>query len=243
MELLQPRHLVLVRHGESEGDVRRKLGTQALIHPNDEKQTEVGHRQSQLAGNWIAKNIMQIYGFKLFDRYLTSPLERTKQSAESLGLGNDWTKEPRLTERNRGDIQGLTKQQHKEKFPDSYKSMLDHPFYWVPPHGESILAVSHRFGELVDDLTYVNNVIIMTHRDVLWAAHVPLDKLALDKIEDVDTDSIHNGQIVHYTNINPASGAVEGLKLAWKRFIDPYSDTSANRANNWVQIIEPSVQV
>jgi hypothetical protein len=43
MELLQPRHLVLVRHGESEGDVRRKLGTHALIHPNDEKQTELDH--------------------------------------------------------------------------------------------------------------------------------------------------------------------------------------------------------
>ena len=44
MELLQPRHLILVRHGESEGDVRRKLGTSALIHPNDEKQTEAVSR-------------------------------------------------------------------------------------------------------------------------------------------------------------------------------------------------------
>ena len=243
MELLQPRHLVLVRHGESEGDVRRKLGTSALIHPNDEKQTEAGHRQSQLTGLWIAKYIMQVYGFKQFDAILTSPLIRTKQSAESLGLGSGWAEEPRLTERNRGDIQGLTKQQHKDKFPDSYKSMFDHPFYWVPPGGESILTVSHRFGELVDDLTNTNNVLIMTHRDVLWAAHVPLDRLALDKMEDVNTDSIHNGQVIHYTNINPTSGAVESMELAWKRSVDPSSDTSENEVNNWVQIIEPSVQV
>jgi broad specificity phosphatase PhoE len=243
MELLQPRHLILVRHGESEGDVRRKLGTHALIHPNDEKQTEAGHRQSQLSGRWIAKYIMQVYGFEKFDSCLTSPLIRTKQSAESLGLGSDWTEEPRLTERNRGDIQGLTKQQHKEKFPDSYQAMLDHPFYWVPPGGESILAVSHRFGELVNDLTNTNNVLIMTHRDVLWAANVPLDKLALDKIEDVDTDSMHNGQVIHYTNINPISGAVEGTYLAWKRSINPSTDASENEVKDWVQIIEASVQV
>ena len=243
MELLQPRHLILVRHGESEGDVRRKLGTSALIHPNDEKQTEAGHIQSQLTGRWIAKYIMQVYGFEKFDSYLTSPLIRTKQSAESLGLSSSWAEEPRLTERNRGDIQGLTKRRHKEKYPDSYQAMLDHPFYWVPPGGESILAVSHRFGELVDNLTNTNNVLIMTHRDVLWAAHVPLDRLALDKMEDVNTDSIHNGQVIHYTNINPTSGAVESMELAWKRSVNPSSDASANELNDWFQIVEPSVQV
>ena len=65
--------------------------------------------------------------------------------------------------------------------------MEDHPFYWVPPGGESILAVSNRFGELVDDLANTNNVTNCDPPpDVLWAAHVPLDKLALDKIEDVN---------------------------------------------------------
>jgi broad specificity phosphatase PhoE len=242
MELLQPRNLVLVRHGESEGDVRRKLGTHALVHPNDEVQTESGHKQSQLTGLWIAKYIMQVYGFKQFDAYLTSPLIRTKQSAESLALGSDWTEESRLTERNRGYIQGLTKQQHKKKYPDSYQAMHSHPFYWVPPGGESILAVSHRFGELVDDLA-VNNVLMMTHRDVLWAAHVPLDGLALDEIEGIDTDSIHNGQVVHYTNINPTSGLPESMEFTWKRSIDPSSHTSTDEVNNWAQIVKLSIQV
>ena len=66
---------------------------------------------------------------------------------------------------------------------------------------------------------------------------MPLDKLALDKIEDVNTDSIHNGQVVHYTNINPTSGVVEGAELTWKRSVDPSSDTSANQVNDWVQIV------
>lgn len=236
MESFQARHFVLVRHGESYGDVRRKLVTQALIHPLHEKQTEAGHRQSQITGRWITKHIMQVYGFNQFDTYLTSKLIRTKESAESLGLSSDWIKEPRLIERDRGYIQGLTKQQHRDLYPDSYQSMLDHPFCWVPPGGESILAVSHRFGELVNDLATTNKVLIMSHRDVLWAAHVPLDKLALDKIEDVDTDSIQNGQVIHYTNINPTSGVVEGVELAWKRSVNPSSKALTTQNNDWSRI-------
>lgn len=239
MELLQPRHLVLVRHGESEGDVRRKLGAQASKHPKDENQTERGDRQSQTTGRWIAKYIMQFYGFDCFDSYLTSPLIRTKQSAESLGLSGNWVDEPRLTERNRGDIQGMTKRQHKEQHPDSYQKMLDYPFHWTPPGGESILAVSHRFGELVDDLGNVEKVLIMTHRDVLWAAHVPLDKLDLEDVEHVDTDSIHNGQVIHYTNINPNSGLAESVQYSWKRSIDPSTDSSITETTDWVPIARP----
>lgn len=243
MELLRPRHLVLVRHGESEGDVRRKLGTQAVKHPKNEHQTERGHKQSQITGRWIARYIMQAYGIKNFDVYLTSPLIRTKQSAESLGLSSEWKEEPRVSERSRGDIQGMTKQQHKEKYPDSYQKMLEYPFYWVPPGGESILAVSHRLGELVNNLENVDNVLVMTHRDVLWAAHVPLDKLTLDDVEHIHTDLIHNGQVVHYTNINPGSGLAESEGYTWKRSIDPSADFAMTKASDWVQIVRSHAQV
>lgn len=243
MESLQPRHLVLVRHGESEGDVRRIEGTQALKHPKNEKQTEAGHKQSQAAGLWIAKYILEVYGFGHFDQYLTSPLVRTKQSAYSLGLAESWTEEPRLTERNRGDIQGLTKQQHKEKYPESYKAMHDHPIYWVPPSGESILAVSHRFGTVIDELANAGSVLIMTHRDVIWAAHVPLDGFALDDVERMDTGSIYNGQVVHYTNINPNSGAIEGTELTWKRSVDPSVATQVAQDSEWVSLASLLKQV
>lgn len=66
MELLQPRHLVLVRHGESQGDVRRKQKISALRHPINEEQTEVGHNQSHATGTWIAKHILEAYGLKGF---------------------------------------------------------------------------------------------------------------------------------------------------------------------------------
>lgn len=239
MELLRPRHLVLVRHGESEGDIRRKEGLHAIRHPKDEEQTETGHDHSQRAGLWIAKYILGVYGFKKFDKYLTSPLVRTRQSAQSLGLADNWTEEVRLTERNRGDIQGFTMQQHKDKYPDSYKTMHKYPFHWVPPGGESILAVSHRFGTLVDELTSLGNVLMMTHRDVIWAAHIPLDGLGLDDVEHLDTNAIENGQVIHYTNINPNSGSVEGTELAWKHAVQPTTGTQKMQRNEWINLARP----
>lgn len=234
MELLKPRHLVLVRHGESEGDVRRREGTRALKHPIEEQQTEKGHKQSQIAGIWIAKYIFEIYNFEYFDQYLASPLVRTKQSAHSLGLSASWIDEPRLAERDRGNIQGLTKQQHKENHPESYKAMHEHPFHWVPPGGESILAVSHRVGAVFDELANASTVLIMTHRDVLWAAHVPLDGLSIDDAEKLDTSSIHNSQVVHYTNMNPNSGKVDGTQLTWKRSVDPSVASPLAQDKEWV---------
>lgn len=236
MEMLTPRHLVLVRHGESEGDVRRKQKLPALKHPIHEEQTKVGHEQSRAAGSWITKHILGAYGLNGFDNYLVSPLIRTKQSAHSLDLSDVWTEDPRLAERNRGDIQGVTKKQHIERYPESYKQMSEHPFHWVPPHGESILAVSHRFGELVNDLVNSNNVLIMTHRDVIWAALVPLEGMDLEEVESVNTDTINNGQVIHYTNVNPSTGVAESLEMMWKRSVDP-SETNIPVENvEWVNV-------
>lgn len=234
MELLKPRHLVLVRHGQSEGDVRRQEGTRALKHPMQEQQTEIGHKQSQIAGIWIAKYIFGIYNFEYFDQYLTSPLIRTKQSADSLGLSANWTDEPRLAERDRGVVQGLTQLMHKETYPESYTAMHEHPFHWVPPSGESILAVSHRVGAVFNELADAGAVLIMTHRDVLWAAQVPLDGLSVDDAEKLDTSIIHNSQVVHYTNINPKSGEIDSTQLTWKRSVDPSVVGPLAQDKEWV---------
>jgi|JI10StandDraft_1071094.scaffolds.fasta_scaffold03142_14 broad specificity phosphatase PhoE len=236
MEVLTPRHLVLVRHGESEGDVRRKQKLPALKHPIHEEQTKVGHEQSRAAGSWITKHILGAYGLNGFDNYLVSPLIRTKQSADSLDLSDTWVEDPRLAERNRGDIQGVTNKQHMERYAESYKQMLEHPFHWVPPHGESILAVSHRFGELVNDLVNTSNVLIMTHRDVIWAALVPLEGMDLEEAESVNTDTINNGQVIHYTNVNPSTGVAESLELIWKRSVDPSASNIPVENVEWLNV-------
>lgn len=227
------KHLVLVRHGESEGDVRRSQRDQPLSHtlrkhPRDEEETLRGHEQSRAAGQWISKYVLGASGFKTFDWQRVSPLIRTLQSAESLGLPNHWQPDPRLAERDRGAIQGMTKQQHQQLYPESFRHMVDHPFHWVPPQGESLLRVSMRFNELLDEFlaSDAKSAIFMTHRDVLWAAHLPLDKVGLGQIEQINTNEIHNGYIVQYTNVNPETHEIESEGLCWKRFTTPWMDES-----------------
>lgn len=238
-----PRHLVIVRHGESEGDVRRAKRDQPLSHdlvkhPYDEDQTETGHKQSSQSGQWIIQHILAVYGIEMFDSQLTSPLIRTQQSARSLGLSGKWRSDSRLAERNRGIIQGMTMKEHEERYPESYSHMLAYPFHWTPRSGESILRVSHRFSTLVDDFMKSDNqtAIFMTHRDVIWAAHVFLDHMSHEDVDKLDTSAIRNGQVLHYTNVNPQSGLVDGSELVWKRSVTPWGSNSQKQTVDWLKL-------
>ncbi|CAN5378338.1 hypothetical protein BH10PAT3_BH10PAT3_6470 [soil metagenome] len=243
MREIPAKHLALVRHGESEGDARRAMRAQPLSHeltkhPRDEEQTQRGHEQSSLSGKWLARYFFSVYGIKALDWQLVSPLFRTQQSAQSLRLPGEWQDDARLAERHRGMIQGMTKQQHMAQYPESYRQMQKHPFHWVPPGGESISRVSHRLGQLVDDFMQSDalSAVLMTHRDVMWAAHVPLDRISLDEIEQINTKSIRNGQIFHYTNVNPQSGQVDGSELVWKRSVTPWGDSAQEQTANWIRL-------
>lgn len=233
-----PKHIVLVRHGQSEGDVRRAARKQAdpSRHPRSEEQTRLGHEQSRAAGLWVTKFILQAYGINHFDVYLTSPLIRTKQSAQSMGLSSSWKDDTRISERDRGSIQGMTKKQHAELHPGSYQQMQDHPFHWTPPDGESLLRVSSRITELMAELKMTHNtVLIMTHRDVMWAAYMAIDDHNIQQIESINTDEIGNAHIFHYTNLNPNDSSLhESIK--WKRSIDPLGPDSWNQNSTWTEL-------
>lgn len=239
------KHLVLVRHGESEGDVRRAMLNQPQSHkltkhPRDEGQTKHGHEQSRIAGQWIARHVLGAYSIKSFDLQLTSPLIRTQESAYSLGLNGIWKDDDRLAERDRGKIQGMTKSQHRGEFPESYKKMTKHPFHWTPPGGESLLRVAARFGDLSDDFMKSQNTsaVFMTHRDLLWAAHIPLESMSLTEVEQIDSDFIYNGQVLHYTNVDPKTIQIDGTNLVWKRSVTPWSDTAHKQTAEWVKLGE-----
>lgn len=242
MSELQPRHIVMVRHGESVGDVRRAARKAGQDYPTprntaDEPQTERGHRQSVLAGRWITKYVLEAYGITQFDLLLTSPTVRTRQSAASLGMPGKWLDEPLLTERNRGVIQGLPKSTHAQFYPGSYRRMIDDPLHWVPPEGESIMDVAERARELKYHLASRAAVLLETHRDWIWAAHMSWDGLTEQALQTVDTDAIDNAQIIHYTNVDPSDGTLAET-LLWKRSVSPWASEAqlAESSQLWVRL-------
>jgi broad specificity phosphatase PhoE len=231
-------HLVLVRHGESEGDVRRaanKTGypTPAVKDTLHEEQTPRGERQSMLAGRWITEHILRAYRLPAFDSYLDSPLIRTRQSAIALGLRQaQWREEILLAERDRGAIRGMTKSLHQSRYTDNYAEMNRDPLHWTPPQGESIRRVAERAGQLLSNISLVTSAVLVTHRDWIWAAHAKLEDLADETLSTLDTDAIQNGQVIHYTSVDPVTGMVTDA-LRWKRSVCPWIE---NTDGVWVEL-------
>jgi broad specificity phosphatase PhoE len=232
------KHLVLVRHGESEGDVRREAwrhGETVPVQklPEDEELTAKGAKQSRLAGLWIQKHILDAYKLSTFDGCYVSSAQRSLQTAVALELPNVvWQEDRLLDERNRGKIRGLHPGQHKALYPTSFEEMERDPLHWSPPGGETFIpGVVGRVSLFFSNVQSEQTVLAVTHRDWIWAAQLILENLGENELLAVDTDEIRNAQIVHYTSVSPETNKVIP-GLFWKRSVD---SSRSNDANSWQQ--------
>ncbi len=166
--------LVLVRHGESEGNVTRIFTTTPMTLPL----TDLGRRQARDAAAAIAE-------IALPRIVITSPYVRARDTgaiiAEVLNLPFEIREG--LHERHTGEFAGRP-----------YESILEaegydpsRPWAWVPPGGESYEHVRDRVGPILDELVVRfpdDDVVVVSHGGVMvsmWAyvtgrwedAHVP----------------------------------------------------------------------
>jgi len=222
-------HLVLVRHGEDEGDVRRAAWKRGeLISTTKvrelEEVTARGVEQSHRAGLWIQEYIIAAYGLVAFDGCYVSSALRSEQSATALDLAVAvWQEDHSLDERNRGRIRGLRPEQHRGLYPQSFEQMKNDPLHWLPPGGESLVPdVTNRVRQFMENIEGARTVLAETHRDWIWAAGIVLGFT-------VNTDDIHNGQIIHLTSIDPETGQ-QASELLWMRSVDP---TEVNGSGEW----------
>jgi len=224
------KHLVLVRHGESEGDVRRAAWQNGesipmTKLPEHEELTDMGIKQSFQAGRWIEENIIKPNIIVSFSGCYVSTALRSEQTAVALDLPVAvWQEDHNLDERNRGKIRGLTSAQHQELYPQSHEQMRQEPLRWIPPEGESILGVSSRANKFIDSIEGSESVLAVTHRDWMWASQLILEKLTESELEHVNTDLIQNAQVVHYTSINPETGE-HTSEMSWKMSANPTSQS------------------
>lgn len=223
------KHLVLVRHGEDEGDVRRaawKRGELVLAAKKRELEeiTARGVEQSHKAGIWIQKHVIGAYGLMGFDGCYVSSALRSEQSAVALDLAVAvWQEDHSLDERNRGLVRGLRPEQHREVYPQSFEQMKSDPLHWLPPGGESIMPdVTSRVRQFMENIDGAQTILAETHRDWIWAAGIILGYT-------IDSDDIHNGQVVHLTSIDPDTG-LQASGLSWIRSVDP---TTVSGPGEW----------
>src|SRR5579884_3332156 len=98
--------IILVRHGESEGNAARRFGGHGPT-----PLTPRGREQARAAGKALAGEVDVVY---------CSDLPRAVQTAEEIcaSTGGQPIVTPALRERSVGELTGLTFEEAREKFPE-----------------------------------------------------------------------------------------------------------------------------
>ena len=246
-----PLDLVLVRHGESEGNVAieySKRGDNRFFtaefrarHSSQWRLTDTGRRQAMIAGTWIRDNVGAP-----FDRYYTSEYLRARETAAYLHLPDArWYADFYLRERDRGTLDVVTHAELKTLYADERRRRRIDPFYWCPPGGESMATLCLRIDRVLDTLHREcdsKRVIMVMHGETMWAFRIRLERLSQSRCRSLDEsvdprDRIHNGQVILYTRINPQTNAVSPY-MNWMYSACP-TDPSLH-THGWEEIRRPS---
>jgi 2,3-bisphosphoglycerate-dependent phosphoglycerate mutase len=171
--------LVLIRHGQSEWNLENKF-TGWIDIPLSPK----GEEEARKAGE-------KIKGFK-FDKVYTSVLQRAiktyELAAEAAGFnGLPVEKDKALNERMYGDLQGLNKDDMREKFGAEQVHIWRRSFDVAPPNGESLKDTAARVlpywhSRIEPDLKAGKNILIVAHGNSLRALIMHLDNLTGEEI-------------------------------------------------------------
>jgi uncharacterized phosphatase len=176
--------ICIIRHGETDWNKKGRLQGRENIPLNEE-----GLRQIEGTINYLNKNI--------WDKIITSPLLRAKQSAEiiakNIGI-KDIYEEENLIERDYGEASGMTAEERKKAFPDGkYNGIEDFEKlqqrvvgaimkYKDKYYGKNIIIISH--GAAINSLlSYLSNNEIGTGKTVLKNACITLLKYSEEEIE------------------------------------------------------------
>jgi NAD+ kinase len=250
IKMTMPIDLVLVRHGESEGNAARRLSiagdnsafTQEFCsrHGSRLRLTDRGREQARVAGDWLKENIGE-----RFDRYLVSGYLRAMETAALLELPDAiWYQEFYLREREMGLFEIMSEDDKKNKYPEVFRQYESDPFYWTPPNGESMAQLCLRIDRVLHTLHREcsnKRVLIVGHGLVMWAFMVRIERLTptqfLERSHSQNiADHIRNCQIIHYTRRDPAGGEIAS-RVEWVRSVCPW-DTAPD--SEWRTITRPT---
>jgi len=160
---MKPKRIILIRHGESEGNVNKRIYNQkpdfSLLL------TDKGKQQAKAAGNLVKETL----GDEKIKFYV-SPLFRTRQTFKHIcesfpDTQYQWQEEPRLREQEWGHLRSMEECIEIEKQRDNYGT-----FYFRIPDGESAADVYDRVSDFFNTLyrdfekkDYPPNAVMVTH--------------------------------------------------------------------------------
>lgn len=257
--LPMPLNLVLVRHGESEGNIiqkQAKKGDSRLqssdylkTHSSKWRLTARGVRQAQSAGVWIRGHLLREHLLHQdpfsFGRHYVSTYVRAYETAARLGLPNaQWLKDHRLHERDWGLMDAATAEENSTRFKEVLTRQSRDGFGWTPLNGESKDSMILRIRDFLDTLHREcgdMNVIIVSHGEIMWTFRFALERMTPEQFEGLEgsddpLDHIHNGQVIQYSRVDPRTGEIAPV-YEWMRSICPWDISKS--PNEWGRISRP----
>ena len=181
-----PGTLVLVRHAESEGNIRSADERAAFDTPTHEYAlTERGREQARITGEWLRAN-----GHHIFDVFYTSYYRRAQETMQVMFPGANVRVDPRLAEAQRGIWHTMTHDQIKARFPEEFVRREREDLYHYRPFGgenwpDVELRIHSFLGTMARDACRSERWLIVCHGHwlVLFQRlihHFPIER-AMDK--------------------------------------------------------------
>jgi broad specificity phosphatase PhoE len=198
--------IVLVRHGESCGNVAREeaesSGADRISlqwRDPDTPLSELGHAQAEAAGAAIAELGLDQQPGAVW----TSPYRRARDTAAPIAAacGLDAVVDERLRDRELGVLDGLTGAGVGRLFADeAVRRRWLGKLYYRPPGGESWADVALRIRSVLADLANLNTatrpVVLVTHDAVILLVRYVLERLDEGQLAELaGSGSVPNASI------------------------------------------------
>jgi probable phosphoglycerate mutase len=151
--------LTVVRHGETEWNIAMRL--QGMQNSN---LTERGLEQARQTASALRA--------RKFDVLISSDLERALQTAALINIYHKLPieKSYSIRERNFGVMEGMTREEIQEKFPETFQGYMLRKDTYQIPEGESLVQFYQRITEGLEQIVTQNkgkSVLLITHGGVL----------------------------------------------------------------------------
>jgi 2,3-bisphosphoglycerate-dependent phosphoglycerate mutase len=171
--------LVIVRHGQSQWNLENRFTGWIDIDLSPK-----GIEEAKSAGK-------KLIGYK-FDKAFTSALTRAQKTLEIIleeigQTGIPVEKDKALNERMYGDLQGLNKDETREKFGAEQVHIWRRSYDVAPPNGESLKDTAARVlpyweAKIVPELKSGKEILISAHGNSLRALVMHLENLSKEEI-------------------------------------------------------------
>lgn len=245
--MLEEGDLLIMRHGESEGNAANRLSEKgnenALTslyedrHSYHLRLSQKGCTQAVTAGKWLEVNGV------VLDNFVVSEYTRAKETAVLADVsGAEWTVNRHLVERDWGELEGVPGPERERSFMKQLRAYKREPFYWRPWGGETIAEVCERVNMFLIELAISKpnaKTLVVCHGEVMWAFRIVLENLSVRQFKELhfskrDLDQMWNCQMLHYTRHDP-TGLTNRERGLWRRIIRPTTEPAL--VTGWEEVL------